>query len=96
MLYEKKINSFPKMLSEIGLLDTDSGMRSIGRFSSRKCFIFVTKSVNVYTVALYSMKSVKKENLPDKRLLVKEFSNLSDLEKFLSGIVAKPVAAVAY
>jgi hypothetical protein len=96
LLYEKKINSFPKIMSEISILDPDAGIRSTGRFSSKKCFVFVTKSVNVYTVALYSMKSVKKESLPDKRLLVKEFTVLQELEKFLSGIIAKPIAAVAY
>ena len=96
MLYEKKINSFPKVIGELSTLDPDAGIRSTGRFNSRKCFVFVTKSVNVYTVALYSMKSVKKESLPDKRLLVKEFASLQELEKFLSGVVTRPVKAFAY
>ena len=96
MLYEKKINSFPKMMTELGILDIDAGIRSTGRFNSRKCFVFVTKSPNGYTVALYGMKSVKKEILPDKRLLVKEFASLQELEEFLSGVVAKPVKAIAY
>ncbi len=96
MLYEKKINSFPKVMSELNTLDLDAGVRSTGKFSSRKCFVFVTRSLNGYTVALYSMKSIKKESLPDKRLLVKEFALLPELEKFLSGIIAKPVKAVAY
>jgi len=96
LLYEKKINSFPKVMSELSTLDPDAGIRSTGRFSSRKCFVFVTKSVNVYAVALYSVKSVKKESLPDKRLLIKEFTSLQELEKFLSGIVTKPITAFVY
>jgi len=96
LLYEKKINSFPKVISELSTLDPDAGIRSTGRFSSRKCFVFVTKSANVYTVALYSMRSLKKESLPDKRLLVKEFGSLQELEKFLSGVITKPVKAFAY
>ena len=96
LLYEKKINSLPKVMEELSTLDPDAGVRSTGRFGSRKCFVFVTKSLDVYTVALYSMKSVKKQSLPDRQLLIKEFASLQELEKFLSGVVAKPVRAFAY
>ena len=37
-----------------------------------------------------------KEKLPDKRFTIKEFASLDELEKFLSGVVAKPVEAYAY
>jgi hypothetical protein len=96
LLYEKKISSFPKMISEAGILDPDAGIRTTGKLSSRKCFVFVTKSAGVFTTALYSVKSVKKESLPDKRLLVKEFVSLPELEKFLSEVIDKPVKAFAY
>ena len=96
MVYEKKLSSLPKVVNELRTLDPDAGIRSLGRFSSRKCFIFITKSVNIYTTALYSIKTVKKESLPDKRLLVKEFQTLEELETFLAGIITKPVKAFAY
>ena len=96
MLYEKRINSFAGIMSELGALDPDGGVRSVGRFNSRKCFVFVTRSAEIYTVALYSIKSVRKEKLPDKRLLVKAFANIQNLEKFLSGVVSKPVRGAAY
>ena len=96
LLYEKKISSFPQLISELDIIDLDAGVRAVGKYKAKKCFVFVTKSANVYTVALYSMKSVKKESLPDKRLLVKEFGSLQELEKFLSGVITKPVKAFAY
>lgn len=96
LLYEKKLASLPKVISELETLDPDAGIRAAGRLGSRNCFVFVTKSMDTYTVALYSVKKVKKESFPDKRLAVKEFSNLPDLGKFLSGVISKPVKASAY
>ena len=96
MVYEKKISSFPKVMSELSTLDSDGGIRSTGRFSSRKCFVFVTRSASVYTAALYSIKKVRKESLPDKRLTVKEFASLKELENFLLAVISKPVRAFAY
>ena len=96
MAYETRINSLSKMMSELSTLDPDAGIRSMGRFSSRKCFVFITKSVNTYTVALYSVRISKKENLPDKRLLVEQFQSSQELEAFLDRVVTKPVKAFAY
>jgi len=45
---------------------------------------------------VYSMKRSKKESLPDKRLLAKEFPDLKATEEFLAQVVAKPVKASAY
>jgi hypothetical protein len=96
LLYEKKVSSFPKLVDELRILDLDAGVRTIGKYQSKKCFVFVTRSLNGYTTALYGIKSAGKEKLPDKRLLIKEFGSLEELEQFLSGAVAKPVEAFAY
>lgn len=96
MLYEKKLGSFQKVVEELSTLDPDAGVRAQGRFNARNCFVFVTKYMDVFTVALYSIRVVKKESLPDKRLLVKQFASLPEVEKFLSGVIKKPVKASAY
>ena len=96
MLYEKKLSSFPKLVSEIGILDLDAGVRAIGKYESKKCFVFVTRSLKGFTAAVYGIKSAGKEKLPDRRLMIKEFGSLEELEKFLSGVVARPVEAYAY
>lgn len=96
MLYEKKVSSFPKLISEIGILDLDAGMRIVGKYDSRKCFVFVTRSPKGYTTALYGIKTLGNEKLPDKRLTIKEFDTIPELEKFLSEVIIKPVRAFAY
>lgn len=96
LFYEKKIVSLSAMMQELSALDLDGGVRSTGRFKARKCFVFVTKSNNGYTAALYSIKTSGKESFPDKRLLVREFGGLQDVEAFLSGVLSKPVKAFAY
>ncbi|MDA4113374.1 MAG: hypothetical protein OK474_04940 [Thaumarchaeota archaeon] len=96
MLYEKKIDSFPQLINDIGVMDQDAGIRAIGKYKAKKCFVFVTRSLNGFTSILCSMKRSGKETIPDKRLLAKEFENLQDLEKFLTEVVAKPLVASEY
>jgi hypothetical protein len=96
LLYEKKIDSFPQLISDLGVLDQDAGIRAIGKYKAKKCFVFVTRSLNGFTSILCSMKRAGKESIPDKRLLAKEFENLQDLEKFLTEVVAKPLVAFGY
>lgn len=96
MLYEKKVSSFPKLVGELRILDLDAGIRAIGKYDSKKCFVFVTRSSKGFTAAVYGIKSAGKEKLPDKRLMIKEFGTLEELEEFLSGVLAKPIEAFAY
>jgi hypothetical protein len=96
LLYEKKIDSFPQLINDLAVLDEDAGIRAVGKYKAKKCFVFVTRSVNGFTSILCSVKRSGKENIPDKRLLAKEFVNLADLEKFLTEVVAKPLVAFGY
>jgi hypothetical protein len=96
VFYEKEISSFPQMISELDTIDQDAGIRAAGKYKGKKCFVFVTRSANGYTSVLCSLKRAGRESFPDKRLLAKEFESLPDLEKFLDGVVAKPVVASAY
>lgn len=96
MIYEKKLNSFPEIVKELSILDLDAGIRAAGKYKAKKCFVFVTRSANGFTSLLYSIKSAKKELLPDKRLLAQEFPDLKSTEDFLATVVVKPVKASAY
>lgn len=93
---EKKLNSFPQLIRELDVIDLDAGVRAIGRFKGKKCFVFVTKGANGFTSILSSMKHAGKDNIPDKRLLAKDFETIQDLEKFLAEVVVKPVVAFEY
>jgi hypothetical protein len=96
LIYEKKLSSFPEILKELGTLDLDAGIRAVGKYKSKKCYVFITRSANGFTSLVYSIKSSKKESLPDKRLLAKEFGDIKSAEEFLAQVVAKPVKASAY
>jgi hypothetical protein len=96
LLYEKKIGSFPQLISELDVIDLDAGVRTVGKFKGKKCFVFVTRSANGYTSVICSMKRAGKESIPDKKLLAKEFPTLQDLEAFLAEVVLKPVVASEY
>lgn len=96
LIYEKKLNSLPEIVREISILDPDAGVRAVGKYKGRKCYVFVTRSFKGFTSLVYSTKTVKKESLPDKRLLAKEFSDVKGVEEFLTEIVARPVKALAY
>jgi hypothetical protein len=96
LLYEKKVDDYAKLMDEIRILDLDAGVRAIGKYESKKCFVFVTRSMKGYTAAVYGIKIAGKEKLPDKRLMIKEYGTLPELEQFLSGVIAKPLEAFAY
>ena len=96
MIYEKKLSSFSELSRELSILDLDAGIRTTGKYNGKKCYLFVTRSANGFTSLLYSMKLLKKESLPDKRLLAREFEDQGSLETFLAQIVNKPVKAVSY
>lgn len=96
MIYEKKLDSLADIDRELSILDIDAGIRAIGKYKAKKCFVFVTRSAAGFTSLVYSVKTLKKEALPDKRILAREFPDLKSTEDFLAEIVAKPVKASAY
>jgi hypothetical protein len=97
LFFEKTVNSFPRLLQEISLLDLDSGIRAYGDFKGKKDqLVFLTKSPDGYTLMVYSKKKSGKDFVPDKRLLVKEFSDQKALGDFMRSLLAKPVRAFVY
>lgn len=96
MLYEKKLGSFSEILEELSNLDLDAGIRTLGKYESKKCFVFVTRSANGFTSLLYSVKPSGKESFPEKRLLAREFPDLEQTREFLNKVVVKPVKAFSY
>ena len=96
MIYEKKLNSLTEIARELSILDLDAGIRAVGKYKGRKCYVFTTRSPGGFTSLVYSIRSVKKESLPDKRLLAKEFPDVKGAEEFLGQVIAKPVKALSY
>jgi hypothetical protein len=98
MFFEKSVNSFPKLLKEVDLLDLDSGIRTFGDYNGKKGqFVFVTRSPNDgYTLMVFGKKTADGKAVPGKRLLVKKFSTKEELGEFMKGLLSRPVRAFIY
>ena len=98
MFFEKSVNSFPKLLEEVDLLDLDSGIRTFGDYDGKKAqFVFVTRSPNDgYTLMVFEKKTADGKPVPGKRLLVKKFSAKEELGEFMKGLLSMPVRAFIY
>ena len=98
MFFEKSVNSFPKLMKEVDLLDLDSGIRTFGDYKDRKRqFVFVTRSPHdSYTLMVYEKKPSGSGYAAGKRLLVKEFQKKEDLGEFMRVILSRPVSAFVY
>ena len=98
MFYEKNVNSFPKLMKEVDLLDLDSGIRTFGDYEGKKKqFVFVTRSPHdTYTLMVYGKKARAAKPVPGKRLLVKEFQRKEDLGEFMRSLLSRPVRAFVY
>ena len=94
-LYEKRIRSFDKLMSELRRLDSDSGVRVVGSYFKRECFAFLTRSGGVYTVMIYERKDRRATAL-GARILSREFKSVGHLGGFLRLIARKEVEAYVY
>jgi len=96
LLFEKKVDSFPKLAQELGWLDMDGGVRTFGDYQGRKRqFVFVTRSPqDTYVLMVYEKKG--RPLVPGKRLYAKEFKTKQGLAKFMRSLVSKPVQAFVY
>jgi hypothetical protein len=98
LFFEKSVNSFPKLMEEVHLLDLDSGIRTFGDYGGKKRqFVFVTRSPHEgYTLMVYGKKAHAGKPVPSKRLLVKEFQRKEDLNEFMRNLLSRPVKAFVY
>jgi hypothetical protein len=98
LFFEKSVNSFPKLMEEVDLLDLDSGIRTFGDYEGKKKqFVFVTRSPHdSYTLMVYEKRTGGSNPVPGKRLLVKEFKRKVDLSEFMRTLLSRPVRAFVY
>lgn len=96
MFYEKRIGSFPQLMREIRRLDSDAGIRAICSYDGRRCYLFLTKSIDGYVVMIHAVAGTSSRPTPGDRLLVKEFPRSSEVEKFLQTVIRGRLEAFAY
>jgi hypothetical protein len=95
LFYEKRVRSFEKLMLVIRRLDSDSGVRVVGSYLKRACFVFLTRSGGTYTVML-NERTGGKAPAPGARILSREFESADDLGRFLRQITKKGVDAYVY
>ena len=95
MFYEKRIRSFAGLRREVRRLDSDAGIRVVGSYLKRRCFAFVTRFVDRYTVMVYE-RTGRKAPAVGKIVLSREFESPEELEEFLQRITQKGVDAYVY
>ncbi|MDV3244697.1 MAG: hypothetical protein LYZ66_05950 [Nitrososphaerales archaeon] len=93
--YERKIASFGALIREAGVMDADSGIRLVGRYSGRRCYAFVTRFGSRYTVMIYGIQR-RKGGPPGRRLESEEAEGLEGLRTLLKRLVSRRVEAYAY
>jgi hypothetical protein len=97
MVYEKRLNSLPELAEELRTLDFDAGIRVQGKYGGEPCFIFITKSGSKFVMALYSGKrGTSGSDVPDRRLMLKEYEEITPIMKFLEGEALDPLEAYSY
>ncbi len=76
-------------------MDADAGLRIIGRYQGRNCYVFVTRFGATYTAMVYERLSGKSKFV-GKRLAVEELSGIEGLKTLLGMLVQGRVTAFAY
>ncbi len=97
LFFEKAVNSLPRLMEEVDLLDLDSGIRTFGDYGGKKGqYVFVTRSPREgYVLMVYEKKGAGAP-VPGKRLLVKEFRTREGLGEFMKSTLSRPVRAFVY
>ncbi len=83
------------LMKEAGVMDADSGIRLVGRYSGRRCYAFVTRFGSRYTVMIYGIRRGK-GGRPGRRLESEEVEGLEGLRMLLKRVVGRRVEAYAY
>jgi hypothetical protein len=97
LVYEKRLNTLSELAKELRTLDFDGGVRVQGRYGGEPCFIFITRPSGSFIVALYSgKKGASGMEVPDRRLMLKEYLEVGPLMKFLEGEALDPLEAYSY
>ncbi len=95
LFYERRIGSLGALTEEAAVMDEDSGIRVVGKYEGRKCYVFVSRSGSRYAVMIYEIKAGK-GRAPGKRLATEEVEGVKGLRRLLKGVVAGRVEAYAY
>ena len=82
-------------MKEIRILDSDAGIRILGEYEGKRCFVFLSKSTGGYAAIVCAMSGTRNP-LPGRRLLATDFAQVGELSKFIRSVTAGHVQAFVY
>ena len=94
MFYEKRVTSLRALMREVSVMDSDAGIRVVGRYGKRRCYCFVTRFGSVFTAMIYD-RSPNKE-VPGRLLSSVELKGATQLRRLLKKIAGPDVLAFVY
>lgn len=95
MFYEKRVASFRSLMREARVMDSDAGIRVVGRYGKERCYCFVTRFGGRYTVMIYKRSAGAKVS-PGRLITSKEVSRVADLSGLLRDITKGGMEAYVY
>jgi hypothetical protein len=93
LLYERRLGSLAAVVKEAQTMDADAGIRISGRYRGVRCYAFVSRFGQRYTVMVYEKGATGGVG---KRLASEELEGLEGLRAFLGKIVSSKLEAFAY
>jgi len=95
LFYEKRVSTFRALIKAVGALDADSGIRVVGRYGKAKCFGFITRFGDSFTILIYQAKGPR-DGTPGRLLASKEMRGTAELAKLLGEMTKGGVNAYVY
>ena len=94
LIYERRLGSLRALMIEAKNMDADAGLRVLGRYDARNCYVFVTRFGNRYTAMVYERLPGRKKTL-GRRLAVMDYE-LTELRSFLGKLTSGRFTAFSY
>ncbi|HXW36948.1 MAG TPA: hypothetical protein VEJ36_03475 [Nitrososphaerales archaeon] len=95
MFFEKRLKTIRELLREVETLDADAGIRILGSFDGKNCFVFVSRTPRGYAAMVYARKKSSPGH-PGRRVASVEFDGERETEGFIKQIAGEPVRAFVY
>lgn len=95
LFYEKRVSTFRALIKAVEVLDADSGVRVVGRYGKAKCYAFITRFGDRFTILVYQTRDARGGAM-GRLLASKETKGTAELAGLLSEMTKGGVDAYIY
>jgi hypothetical protein len=95
LIYEKRVSNLRGLTRELQTLDGDAGVRVEGVFEGKRCFGFVTRFEDTFTIVV--CRAVGKSlSIPGERLAARDFRSVGETVSFIRELSGSRPKAFVY